>query len=88
MESDADVVAIPGEGLVDAVVYDLVDKVVKTVDAGRADVHRGALANRFEPLEDLDILFGVISCGLLLGRRLGGLLRRRLGVRHIRRPVA
>ena len=60
VEDDADRVAVAGEGLVDRVVDDLVDQVVQTARAGRADVHPGALANRFEPLEDGDVL-GVIG---------------------------
>ena len=52
-------VAVAGERLVDGVVDDLVDEVVQTARAGRADVHAGALANRFESLEHLDLVRAV-----------------------------
>src|SRR5690606_6345012 len=48
-----DEVAVPRERLVDRVVDDLVDEVVETTRPGRADVHAGALADRFEALEHL-----------------------------------
>ncbi len=59
VEDDADAVAVAGERLVDRVVDDLVDQVVQTARAGRADVHAGAFANRFEALEDGDVLGAV-----------------------------
>ena len=46
--------AVPGHGLVDGVVHDLVDQVVQPGRTGRADVHAGALAHRLEALEHLD----------------------------------
>ena len=55
MQRDDDEVAEPGEGLVDAVVDDLVDEVVQPTRIGRADVHPGAAAHRLEALEDLDL---------------------------------
>ena len=64
VEDDADAVAVAGEGLVDGVVDDLVDEVVEAARAGRADVHAGTLANRFQSLEDGDVLGAV-------GRRRG-----------------
>src|SRR6202008_138176 len=39
---------------------DLVHEVVQTQRTGRADVHAGSLADRFEPLEDGDVL-GVVA---------------------------
>ncbi len=56
VEDDANGVAVTGEGLVDRVVDDLVDQVVQTARPGRADVHAGTLANRFQALEDGDVL--------------------------------
>ena len=38
---------MPRKGLVNRVVHDLIDEVVKTFLANVADVHRGALAHRF-----------------------------------------
>jgi hypothetical protein len=66
-DRDVDRVAVAGEGLVDRVVDDLVDEVVEASGPGRADVHAGPLANRFEALEYLDLISAVF--GLLLGLR-------------------
>ena len=55
MQRDRDVVAVAREGLVDRVVDDLVDQVVKATLTGRADVHAGPLANRLEPLQHRDV---------------------------------
>ena len=51
--------AIAGQGLVDRVVDDLIDQMVKTRHARRADVHAGTLADGFQTLENLD-LAGVV----------------------------
>ena len=48
-EGDVDGVGVAGERLVHRVVDDLVDEVVQTARARRADVHAGALAHRLEP---------------------------------------
>ena len=65
-----DAVAEAGERFVDGVVDDLVDHVVKPgAVIGVADVHAGALANRLEALEDLDLV-GVV----VVGRGLRGLI--------------
>ena len=53
---DLDVVAVAGQGLVDRVVDDLVDEVVQTSRAGRADVHARTPADGLESLEDRDVL--------------------------------
>ena len=65
VDRDDDLVGEPSHGLVDGVVDDLVDEVVQTASAGGADVHAGALADRFEPLEDLDVAGVVCGCALL-----------------------
>ena len=49
-----DAVAVAGQRLVDGVVDDLPDQVVQAALTGGADVHAGPLADRLEPLEDLD----------------------------------
>ncbi|RPK46181.1 hypothetical protein EES39_13935 [Streptomyces sp. ADI92-24] len=54
-----DAVRVPREGLVDRVVDDLVDQVVQTALAGRADVHTRPLADRLQTLQDLDLTAGV-----------------------------
>ena len=51
-----DLGAEAGEGLVDGVVDDLVDEVVQAHDAGRADVHAGALADGLEALQHRYVL--------------------------------
>ena len=53
-EGHDDPVAVARQRLVDRVVHDLPDQVVQASLAGRADVHARALADRLEPLEDLD----------------------------------
>jgi hypothetical protein len=50
LEDDDNVSAVTGQGLVDGVVHDLVDKVVKTIDSGGTDIHARALADSFEAL--------------------------------------
>ena len=77
MDGDVDFGAMPGQVLVDAVVDGFPDQVMETgavVDV--TDVHSGALADGFEPLENGDVLCAV--------RRLGGLRlgRRRSGFSH------
>src|SRR5262249_51223074 len=47
------------DDLVDAVVDDLPEQVVVAARVGAADVHRRSLADRLQPLEDLDVLGGV-----------------------------
>src|SRR5215216_6769382 len=69
MDEDLDLSGLARQGLVDRVVDDLVDEMVEPPLPGRADVHAGALANRFEALEDGDVL-GVVgplaACGVRL----------------------
>jgi hypothetical protein len=69
VQGDANAVAVAGERLVDRVVDHLVDEVVKPARAGRADVHAGTFANRFQPLEDGDV-----------GGAVGGIRFRDVGV--------
>ena len=59
MQDHLDAVAVAGQRLVDRVVDRLVHQVVEAVGAGVADVHGGALADRLQPLEDLDVARGV-----------------------------
>lgn len=70
-----DGVRVPGQRLVDGVVDDLVDEVVKAALTGRADVHAGPLADRVQTLEDCDGA-GVVRRGHLAG----GLIRLRGGL--------
>ena len=52
---------IAGERFVDRVIYDLVDQVVQTALSGRANVHAGALANRFQTFQH-----GNIGCTVFM----------------------
>ena len=58
-QDDVDPRAVARHGFVDGVVDDLVDEVVQTRRAGRSDVHPGPLPDRFEALENGDVLGGV-----------------------------
>src|SRR5438034_9272107 len=57
---------MPGHGLVDRVVDDLVDQVVQPAGTGGPDVHPGPQADVFDTLEDLDVLGRVGTA--LIGR--------------------
>src|SRR5262249_44675938 len=59
LEPHLDAVGVAVDDLVDAVVDYLPEKVVVAARIGAADVHRRPLADRVEPLEDLDVLGGV-----------------------------
>src|SRR5690606_13903557 len=59
-----DGVAVSGERLIDRVVDNLINEVVKAAGTGRADVHTGAFANRFESLKNLDLVGAIAGFGL------------------------
>ncbi|OIQ74854.1 hypothetical protein GALL_434870 [mine drainage metagenome] len=60
MNGDGDVVAIPGQRLVDGVVHDLEHQVMQSrAVGGITDIHAGTLAYRLQSLEDLDGRFAV-----------------------------
>jgi hypothetical protein len=54
VDHDADLPAEARQGLIHGVVDDFVDKVVKAIRTGGPDVHRGALPDWIETLQDLD----------------------------------
>jgi hypothetical protein len=54
-----------GKGLVDRVVYNFLDQVVKAALAYVADVHGRTFADGFESFEDLNTILGI--SGLLYG---------------------
>ena len=60
VDGDVDLIAEARERLVDRVVDDFVHQVMQPRLSGRPDVHGGALAHRFEALEDLDLVCAVI----------------------------
>src|SRR5262249_6348389 len=55
MDADGNLIAIPRERLIDAVVHHLVDELVKSLHRGVSDVHGGSLADSFQSLQHLDI---------------------------------
>ena len=63
---DGDEVAVARHRLVDRVVDDLVDEVVQSAGAGRADVHAGTHPHGLEPFEHLDLFCAVFLCYLFL----------------------
>src|SRR5262249_7534566 len=70
VEGDLDAIGVAVDDLVDAVVDDLPEQVVVPGRVGPTDVHRGPLADRLQPLEDLDVAGAVApaaGCGLLRG---------------------
>ena len=62
---DVDLIAEAGQRLVDGVVDDFVDEMMQPCRPGRPDVHRGPLADSFQPLEDLDLVGAVVFAGAL-----------------------
>ena len=71
VEHDVDLRAPAGERLIDRVVDHLIEEVVQPIRPGAANVHRRALANTLQPLQNLNLFCGV-------GRR--SLVCRRAGV--------
>ena len=61
VEDDVDARAVPAERLVDGVVDDLPEAVHEAAGVGRADVHARALADRFESLEHLQVVGGILG---------------------------
>ena len=64
---DVDGVGVAGHRLVDRVVDDFPDQVVQSALTGGADVHAGAFADRFQPLQDRDGVSAVLFRIFLLG---------------------
>jgi hypothetical protein len=60
LDLDGDGRGAAGHALVDGVVDGLVDEVVESGQPGVADVHARPLADRLKPLEDLDLVLGVV----------------------------
>ena len=58
---DFDSVAIPRESLVDRVVDNFINEVVKPALTGRPDVHSGTLTDGLESFENLDIVRAVFN---------------------------
>ena len=60
MNGDVDLIAEARQRLVNRVVDNLVDEMVQSRRAGRPDVHRRALPDRFQAFEDLNFVRAVI----------------------------
>ncbi len=60
VQGDLDVLTEPRHRLVDRVVDDLMDEVVKAPRVDAPDIHRGPFSDRLQALEDLD-LRGVVG---------------------------
>src|SRR5918997_1517563 len=65
VDGDEDLRAIPGQRIVDGLVHDLPNEMVKTPRPRRPDVHAGTAFDRLEPLEDLDRTCIVRAAGML-----------------------
>ena len=70
VNGDRDLAAVAGQRLVDRVVHHLPDEVVEADRPRGADVHRRALADRFQTLEDLDLV-GPVGVHRRVDRRPG-----------------
>ena len=84
---ELDAAGVAGDGLVHRVVEDLGDEVVQGAFVDAADIHPGASTHRLQPLQDFDVLGGIIigaragaceevghgrsSCGFARGYRPG-----------------
>jgi len=66
-DGDFDVLAEPDHRLVDRVVDDFVDEMMKAVEVGASDVHPGPFTDGFEAFEDLDLIAAVgVRLGVLV----------------------
>src|SRR5688572_9539988 len=61
VNTDVDFGAVSGERLVDRVVYNFVDEVVKAVDSGRADIHSRPFPNRFKAFQNFNLIRAIGS---------------------------
>ena len=67
VDLDEDAPAKAGEGLIDAVIYQLVYEMMQPATGDIADVHARPLANVGGILEDLDILLAIASRAIIRG---------------------
>ena len=59
VNDDFDKGTVAGHGFVDAVIHHLIDQVMQPCHVDIPDIHGRTLANRFQPLQDLDVIFVV-----------------------------
>jgi hypothetical protein len=84
VNGDVDLVAKPGEGLVNRVVDDFVDEMMQARRSRRADVHRRPLADGVEPFEYFYFVGAVVLVDLIGGALFE--LDALVGVAHVRFP--
>jgi len=60
---DVDLLAVPGERLVDGIVDDFIDKVMESWRAGGSDVRGRTLPECLETFENLDLVGTVVVAG-------------------------
>jgi hypothetical protein len=64
-----DIGAIARKGFVDGVVDNFINKVMKTLGAGGADIHTGSFSYCFKSFKDLDLVFVVGFLHRFYGKR-------------------
>ena len=86
-----DVVGMASHSLVARVVEDFRNEVVETGDIGRTDIHTRATTDRFEALEDRDLLGTVLgSCwflGVFFCHKVVRIIARKAHIRHMTKPA-
>ena len=65
VDGTADRGAVAGERLVDGVIDDFLHKVMQSPLVRRTDVHARAFTDRFQPLQNLNLLFSVFTLYLI-----------------------
>ena len=63
LDGHLDVGAVPGQGLVNGVVHDLIHQMVQARGTGGTDIHAGAFAHGLQPFQDLDLRAAVGMVG-------------------------
>ena len=62
MHRDFNMIADSGQGLVDRIVDDLIDQMMKASDTGCADIHTGTFANGFQTFQNLNLIGAIFLC--------------------------
>ena len=64
VDGDAYRIGIARHDLVDTVIDDLIDELVKATMIGCTDVHARAHTHRFQPFKNLNVLFAIIAVAI------------------------
>ena len=59
IQGDLDAFAVTCQGLVNGIIHDLVHQMVQSLDRGRSYIHSGALTNRLESFQNLNLAIAV-----------------------------